>query len=222
MIASTPNPKVRFRPFTLSDIQIFTRVWIQPRSVLGYINEYRYDTYTITLLALAAIAGSLELAAANSLGEHMTLPFLLVMTGIMGGIVGTIVFYIYAAVMSWTGEWVAGLGSTNSIIRVFAYSLVPIVFVLLLIIAKIAVFGRDLFQEEMTLASYDSETATFYVIASTLEVALTVWSLSLTIVGVSQAQRITIGKAALNVLLSGMIILSAIAVLSIPFLYFEA
>jgi hypothetical protein len=221
MIASQ-NPKVRYRPFTLSDLQIFTRIWIRPKGVLGYINEYRYDTYTITLLVLAAIAGSLELAAANSFGEHMTLPFLLVITSIVGGIVGTIVFYVYATVMSWTGEWVAGLGSTNSIIRVFAYSLVPIVFVLLLIIAKILVFGRDLFQEEMKLANYDSGTATFYIVASSVEVALAAWSLYLTVVGVGQAQRISFGKSALNVLLSGSIIISIIAILSIPFFYFES
>ena len=217
MIASQ-NPKVRYRPFTLSDFQIFTRIWVRPKGVLGYINEYRYDTYTIALLVLAAIAGSLELAAAVSFGEHMTLPFLIVMTSIIGGILGTIVFYIYAGVMSWTGEWVAGLGSTNSIIRVFAYSMVPIIVVLLLIIAKIAIIGRDLFQDEMDLAKIHRETATFYIIISALEVALVVWSFYLTVVGVSQAQRITIGKAALNVLLSGLIIGSVVAVASIPFL----
>lgn len=222
MIVSSPNPKVRFRPFTLSDVQIFTRIWIQPRAVLGYINEYRYDTYTMSLLVLAGIAGGLELAAASSFGEHMTLPVLLVITSIIGGIVGVIVFYIYAAVMSWTGEWVAGLGSTNSIIRVFAYSLVPVVFALFLIIAKIGIFGRDLFQAEMRLVNYDSGTKTFYIIASALEVTFVAWSLYLTIVGVSQAQRIKFSKAALNVLLSGLIIISGLAILSIPFLYFES
>ena len=212
------NPKGRYRPFTLSDVEIFTRIWVQPRMVLGYINEYRYDTYTLALLLITAVAYSLELAAANTLGEHMTLPLLLVITTVLGGILGTIIFYIYAAVTSWTGEWFTGLGSTNGIIRVFAYSMTPILFVLLLIIAKVVVFGPDLFKEDMNLVAYDSATSLFYVIASTIELTLAIWSIYLTVVGVSQAQRISIGKSALNVLTSALIIAIAVAVCTLPFL----
>lgn len=186
--------------------------------VLGYINECRYDTYTLPLLSLAAVASSLELAAATTIGEHMTLPVLLVITVTAGGLAGLIIFYLYATVMSWTGELFMGLGSTNSIVRVFAYSMVPMVFALILIIAKILVFGRDLFGEEMSLVEYDRGLAAFYVIASSAELTLAIWSIYLIVVGVSQAQRMSIGKSALNVLISGLIIAFAVAVCTLPFL----
>lgn len=211
------NPKVKYRPLVLTDFEIFTRIWIQPGNVLGYINEYRYDSYTLALLLITAIATSLELAVIVSIGEQLTFAVLLSVCVFLGGLLGLILFYIYAAVVNWTGEWFDGLGSTNALIRVFAYAMFPMTFVLIFVIAKILVFGDELFDERMNLASFRSELAAFYIIASTIEITLAIWAIYLAVVGVSQAQRISPVKSLLNVAISALIIAAVVGVLALPF-----
>jgi hypothetical protein len=211
------NTKAKYRPFALSDIEIFGRIWIQPASVLGYVNEYRYDRYTLLLLVITAVAGSLELAIAFSLGERMTLPVLLAVCFFLGGLLGLVAFYIYAAVVSWTGDWFDGLGSVNALVRVFAYAMFPMVFILLLVIAKILVFGAEIFEDRMDLNEYDSKASGFYLIACTIELTLVACSFYLTVIGVSQAQRFSTLTSLLNVTISALILCLLAGAIALPF-----
>ncbi|WP_424963423.1 hypothetical protein [Ekhidna sp.] len=45
---------------SLSDRQIFTLIWTQPRVVFRYLEEHSYDKFLYTLLILAGISSALN------------------------------------------------------------------------------------------------------------------------------------------------------------------
>ena len=101
----------------LTDREIFTKIWISPRLVFKFLNDNRYDKYVHILLILAGITRTLDRASTNNMGDDMSLFGVLAISIILGGLLGWISYYIYAALMSWTGKWLKGQGDTNSLLR---------------------------------------------------------------------------------------------------------
>ena len=148
-----PEAKFRHRPM-LTDADIFTRIWKQPRLVFTYLSEFEYDRYTYVFLFIAAATTSLELAIANDLNKGMTFSFIIVISIIAGGIFWTLIFFTFAALACRIGEWFGGQATTISIVRVMAYGMLPIIMASLLTILKIVLFDIDLFREDFSVRNY--------------------------------------------------------------------
>jgi hypothetical protein len=215
-----PQPqRVKFRrPLILTDLDIFTRIWAQPRLVFAYLNEYQYDRYTIVLLFLAAATAGLEIAITNHLNKGMSLSVIIITSVVAGGIFWTIVCYIFAAVVSWMGEWFGGQATIVSTVRVIAYGLFPVSIASVFTVLKIILFDIDLFREDFNPNNYDPELSAFYVVSSLLQLALSSGSLFFIIIGISQVQRMSIGVAMLNLILPALILAVVAGIIAIPFL----
>lgn len=219
-VTTTPQPqKVKFRRrLVLTDGDIFTRIWVQPRLVFAYLNEFQYDRYTFVLLFLAAATAGVELAIAIHFNKGMSLSIIIFTSIVGGGILGTIVFYLFAAVASGIGNWFGGQATVVSIVRVIAYGLFPVVIGSVSTILKIILFEIDLFREEFNPNNYVPELSAFYVISSLLQLALASSSLFFIVIGMSLAQRMPIGVAMLNVILPALILAVVAGIIAIPFL----
>lgn len=124
------NPEVD----QLSDKDIFTKIWTSPRQVFKFINDNSYNKYVTLLLILSGISRSFDQASLKNLGDSMSLWEILAISIIGGGLLGWISFYIYASLVSWTGKWLDGQGNTNSIFRMLAFSMLPSIVALVLLI----------------------------------------------------------------------------------------
>jgi hypothetical protein len=219
-VTITPQPqKVKFRRrLILTDGEIFTRIWVQPRLVFAYLNEFQYDRYTFVLLFLAAAATGMEFAIANHFNKGMSLSFIVTVSFVAGGIIGAIVFYIFAAVVSGMGEWFGGQTTIVSTARVVAYGLFPVVIAFVFTVVKIILFDIDLFREDFDINKYAPELSAFYVISSLVQLALASVSILFMVIGVSQVQRMSIGMAMLNLILPALILAVVAGIIAIPFL----
>jgi len=202
----------------LTDADIFTRIWKQPRLVFTYLSEFEYDRYTYVFLFIAAATTSLELAIANDLNKGMTFSFIIVISIIAGGIFWTLIFYTFAALACRIGEWFGGQATTISIVRVMAYGMLPIIMASLFTILKIVLFDIDLFREDFSVRNYAPGLSAFYVISSLSQLALAVSSIYLIVIGTSQLQQMPIGVAILNLILPALILAVALAIIVVPFL----
>ena len=216
----TPEPpEAKFRhKIILTDGDIFTRIWKQPRLVFNYVSEFDYDRYTYVLLFIAAATTSLELAAAAHVNKGMTFSFIIVTSIIVGGVLWTLIYYTFAALASRIGEWFGGQANTISIVRVMAYGMLPIIMASLFTILKIVLFDIDLFREEFSVRNYAPGLSAFYVISSLSQLALAMSSIYLIVIGMSQLQQMPIGVAILNLILPAIILAVAIAVIVVPFI----
>lgn len=199
----------------LTDKEVFSKIWLNPREVFGFIHHYQFDKFMILIIILNGISNSFDKAVSKDLFEIKTLPVTLLII-ILGGIIsGFIGFYFYSAFISWTGHWLKGKASTSEIVRVLAYGSLPSIGSLVLVILQLIIFRGYLSTTDGLL--YDSFNVSnllllFFLL---LELILSIWSIVLTVVGVAVVQDFSIGKAIFNLILPILIL----SVIFVPFLY---
>jgi len=101
----------------LTDRDIFTKIWISPQVVFKYLNDTRYDKFVWVLLMLAGFGSAFDRASARHIGDRFPLIGVLAICIVIGGIFGWISYYIYAALLSWTGKWLRGNAYTDSLVK---------------------------------------------------------------------------------------------------------
>lgn len=194
----------------LTDKDLFTQIWTSPRQVFRYINDNRYDKYVTILLILAGISRSFDRAMIKNIGDKMSLWAIIGTCIILGGLLGWIIYYVYAALVSWTGKWLDGKGNTSSILRILAYAMLPTAIGLIFFIPQLAINGIDLFKRDgdVTSTSWIFNVIIFGSIF--LQGVLTIWTLVFCIVGIAEVQKFSLGKAILNILLPIIFLISIV------------
>lgn len=187
----------------LTDKEIFLRIWTSPRLVFKYINDNDYGKYVTILLLLAGIYSAFGRAINKDMGDSMPLWGVLAICIIGGGLLGWISYYIYAALVSWTGGLLHGEGDTDSILRIMSYATLPQILTLVPLFLRILVSGNEVFQSG---ESSDWISVMLLFGSSALGVCLSFWALALAVIGVSEVQKLSIWKSALNLLLPILIL----------------
>ena len=192
-----------------TDKEIFTKIWVNPRPIFKLINHFRYEKHLTILLVLAGITNAFDRSEASFLNSSDSIGITIVGSIVGGALFGWISFYIYSFLIRFTGKWLGGQADTDSILRVLAYSAIPSISTLILIIFKLFLVGSDLFENVLTYG--------FTIIESILGI----WTFVLSVVGISEVQQFSIGKAILNILLPVIILVVPIALLIVAFTGFH-
>lgn len=212
------NIESKFQEFetydTLSDKEIFTKIWTEPRRVLKYINETKYEKYFYILLFLAGVSGAFDKAVNKNMGENVSLLGIVAGCVILGGFLGWLSYYIYAALLSWTGKWLDGKGDTDSIYRVLAYAMIPSAISLVFLVRQIAVYGIDLFIKDGDLVNAGIVGNIVFWGSILLEIILGIFTIIFSVIGLSEVQKISVWKAILNLVLPLLIILGPIVIIA--------
>lgn len=190
----------------IDDNTIIQTVLTNPKKAFEFIHYYRYENYMKPLLVLAGISSAFDRAVNNNSGDKMSLAGVIFLSVLMGGLLGWISFYIYAALIRWTGSWIQGKAKTDDILRIIAYAYVPTILTMIFMIFQIVILGNAYFQSTTDITSYSLLTQIIYYGCAFIQVALAVWTLVLLVIGVAEAQKFTLGKAFLNILLPILII----------------
>ena len=201
----------------LTDKDLFTKIWTSPRQVFRYINDNHYDKYVTVLLVLSGISRSFDRASMKNMGDKMSIWAILGLCIILGGLLGWISYYIYAALVSWTGKWLKGQGDTSSILRIFSYAMIPSIIALVFLIPQIGIYGVEIFKEDGEITSAGWISNIFVYGSMFLEVVLGIWTLIFCVVGISEVQKLSIGKAILNLLLPLLVFLVPILIIVLLF-----
>jgi hypothetical protein len=180
----------------LTDKQVFTEIWTNPRMVFKYINENRYEKYMIALLFLAGVSSSIDRASLKNMGDKSELLSIIGLSIVLGGLFGWISYYLYSAMLSWTGKWLDGQGDTKSILRVLSHALLPSIISIVFLIPQIAVYGNEIFKSNIMVYS-----------CMAVDVVLGVWTMILCVLAISEVQKLSIGKSILNLLLPLFVII---------------
>lgn len=185
----------------LSDKDIFTKIWISPRLVFKFINENNYTKFTTILLILGGITSALNRASAVNMGDIMPLWSVLIVCMLGGAVFGWLYFYIYAALLSWTGKWLKGIGNTKALFRMISYALIPSMVVLFTFILRIVLIGNEEFQGNVDVLNNGFLTTTLFSFSLFVELVIGVWTLVILVIGISEVQKLSIGKSILNLIL---------------------
>lgn len=198
---------------TLTDKEVFTKIWTTPRQVFKFINNSQYEKYMFVLLVLSGISRAFDRASSGNMGDRMSLFSVIALCVVMGGLLGWLSYYIYAALISWTGKWLGGIETTYSILRVLAYAMIPAVCGMVLLIPQIAIFGQELFRSDADIYAMGQSHVLLLYGFALVEFALGIYSLVLLVIGVSEVQKISVGKSILNLILAVLVIVLPILIL---------
>jgi len=89
---------------SISGKEIFSKIWTKPREVFKFINDRHYGKYVNLLLLLGGISRAFDRASTKNMGDQMSILEILGVCIIIGGLLGWISYYFYAALLSWTGK----------------------------------------------------------------------------------------------------------------------
>ena len=193
--------------------EIFTKIWIFPRKVFRFIQAKKYDEYVYILLILVGIVRGFDRAIEKNLGDNLSLGAVLGFSIIGGGLLGWISYYIYAALLSWTGKWIGGRADTRALLRVLAYGSIPSIVALIFFIPQIGIYGIDLFRENGDLIEGTLIENMAFWGAVFLEMILAIWTLVLIIIGTAEIQNMSIATAILNLLLPVIVIILPVLII---------
>lgn len=198
----------------LTDAEIFTKIWTSPRLVFRYLNETRQDKLMYVLLFLAGVINAFDKASQRHMGDKLPFVAVLALCIVLGGFLGWISYYIYAALISWTGKWLEGKGDTDSLLRMISHALIPSITILLLLIPQILIVGNEMFQSDAGTSEPEVWSMVIAHCISYIEAILGIWSLALIVIGVSEVQQLSIGKSILNMFLATLVIIVPIAMIA--------
>lgn len=201
----------------LTDKEIFSKIWTSPREVFKFINDKHYDKYVNLLLVLAGISRAFDRASMKDMGDKMSIWAILGLCIIIGGLLGWISYYIYAALLSWTGKWLKGKGDTTSILRILSYAMTPAIIALSFLIPQIGIYGNEVFKADGDITSAGLISNIFVYGSMILEFILGIWTIVFCVIAVSEVQKLSIGKSILNLLLPFLVFTVPIIIIVLIF-----
>jgi hypothetical protein len=196
---------------------IFIKILTSPREAFRFINNYKYEKHLYILLCLGGIVRAFDRAASKNMGDQFSILAIISICIISGGLFGWISYYIYATLMSWCGGWFNARGNPQSILRILAYALFPSILGLVMLIPQILIYGNEIFKSESDIETTDLINFSFFYGLIFIELVLSVWSFILIIIGISEVQKLSIGKSILIVLLPAMLIITFALILFLLF-----
>ena len=106
--------------------------------------------------------------------------------------------------LSWTGGWLKGRAQSDSFVTVVAWSAVPSICSVFLIIPRLLIFGEDPFYFDIQVQGLFKVIA--FALMAVIGIGLSIWTLVILIQGIAIVQQFNLKKAAVNALLPVLVI----------------
>jgi len=172
----------------LSDL--FFKIWTEPNQVFNEIMKHPYKKETFILLFLLGLDSSFDFGY----GFHtpISLPF----TMLVGGILAVILGFIFSFVALWTGSWFNGQAGFKDLLKVTAFSSIPIIIGNLISLAFLCYrwFSYYNMDDPNQLIGVQYNYHIYLILI------LSIWSLVLFGIGLRKAQKFSIFKTIFNLI----------------------
>lgn len=190
-------------------------MWMQPRATIQQIIDDDPKKLVLLLAACSGVFETLSRASERSTGDNLDLPIIFAMAIILGPIGGIIGLYISGALIGWTGRWIGGKASFVQVRAAIAWSMVPFLWLSLLWIPELILFGREMFTTEMP-RTQASDFLVFTLISfGVVEIAGGIWTVIVYLKSLGQVQGFSAWKALGNVLLAAFVVIVPVAIVAV-------
>jgi hypothetical protein len=197
----------------VNESKLIYEIWIKPTQTLKYILNTCPEKYVTLFIVLGGITEAINKASNKNNGDNMSTMAVLSFAIIGGALFGWISYYLYAFFLSITGKWLNGRAEPQQFRTVLAWASVPTISSLLLLIPELLIFGDDLFRSE--LSNSELSYTLLYGIFSLIEMVLGIWTIIITVKGISIIQEFGIGKSILNLFLPALLLIGVVVVFAL-------
>ena len=176
-------------------------IWVHPRKTIKGIVESNPNYCLWVLSAIFGFSSLIGIAQTISLGNHLSLLAIVVLSAILSPIWGFLIFSLSAWLLFQTGKWIGGSGDVPSIRTVVAWSHVPASLTVVVWTLLLFLFGQQLLQNVSLPADLTIGKTFLVFVGALIQMTASVWGVVIFINGLMVVQLFSIGKALLNVLL---------------------
>lgn len=167
-------------------------IWTKPRATVAAVIK-RNPTYHLWILAgLSGIPFALQLFQSMLLERTYPLSFLLVIA-IASFLIGISIITLMSLLFFWAGKWLGGRANFSAVRVAVAWANAPNlvqIFLLLLFLFKQSSFHWNSFHTQVSLIQW----------------VISIWSLVILLLGISQAEGFSVWKAIITFFLASIII----------------
>jgi hypothetical protein len=173
-------------------------IWLSPISTFRHLLKTGHGPKINLLFFGAAITATLKQFAGFLLNfeDFSAETFMLIGSGTLLVWMG---YHAYAWALGWCGRWFNGKAGTNGLRVILAWSLIPSIASIALIVPKLFFFGPSLFSSEKEMLSQDYSWP--YAVLGFFDLLLLAWTVVILIKGLMLVHDFGLGKAILTSLL---------------------
>lgn len=188
-------------------------IWLRPKATIQKVVDSDPRRFVLVLAALGGFFETLNRASGRSLGDSLDFWSVLLFAVVVGGLGGIASLYIAGALVAWTGSWIGGKAPPNHIRAASAWGFVPFLWVSLLWIPELLLFGREMFTTDTP--RLDSSDALIFAFIAMVAVQLVggLWALVTYVKCVGQVQGFSAWKTLGNLIMAALIFVIPVALL---------
>ncbi len=186
----------------MSELSInpWTRLWRRPRATFRALLDEAPTYSVLTLAILGGIPGGFAQAVKWNAGAFMSLPLVLLLSLLLGGLLGLLELYVLSWLIAYSGRWFGGQAGPLQMRTIVAWSNLPNALGLLSWLLMLLVLGPALFLPKDPQMMMQHTLSPLLTVASLAQITLAIWSLVLLVIGVGVAQGLKLGKTLLSLL----------------------
>jgi hypothetical protein len=195
-------------------INPWTGIWVRPRETIRAIIETN-PGYRIPLLCfIYGFPMALQLAQNFAMGNTHSIAAIIIASLLLAILLGAIMINLAAALFSWTGKWIGGVGTFQQVRAAVAWSTVPSIVSSVLWMIGIAGFGVREFRSDFAQTQFTSNELTIIFMAAVVQIVIAVWGIIISLQTLGEVQGFSAWKALLNILIPIGIIFVGVFILA--------
>jgi hypothetical protein len=189
-------------------------MWVRPRETIRAIVQFK-PGYLFPLLCLIyGFPLLLQMAQNFSLGDRFPMGGIVIGALVGAVFIGMIGINLVAALFYWTGKWIGGTGTFQTIRAAVAWSNVPNLVNSLIWVVNMASFGNRLFTHGFVETPFVGNELALIFFTSLVQVVIAVWGFVIVLKALGEVQGFSAWKALLNVLIPFFIVLVGLSILA--------
>jgi hypothetical protein len=193
-------------------------IWTKPRATIQQIIDTNPKHLVLLLATIGGFSTALDRASTRSLGDKLDWTMILLIVAIVGPIAGIITLYIGSALLRWTGKWIGGNASSQSIRAAIAWSTVPEILALVLWIPALALFGPEMFTSEIPSIQENPALNIAFLSIAAVGITVGIWQFVIYLKCLGQVQGFSAWKALGNSFMALMVVILPIVTIYVTLL----
>ena len=172
----------------------FLTIWIRPRSTIRGIIDVNPNHWVIPLASAGGILQTLQTESSLHLGSRLSLPAILMISVVVGPLIGLLGLYVGAWFVAVTCRPFGGWADPKEVRTALAWSSVPLLATAPFWAIRIALLGTEMFALPKPSLVSNPAMIALLIVSIILEIVLSVWWLVVTLIALGEVQHISTWK----------------------------
>jgi hypothetical protein len=181
-------------------------IWTKPRATIRQIVEIDEEHMVLLLAAVGGFSTALALFPHVGSEKNIDCTGIITLCLVFGAFFGVVWLYVFSALIVWTGRWLGGSCPVEHIRCAIAWSNVPDLWTLSLLIPGLALFGKAFFSAELPALDSDPSLLCLYWGFGVIRLVVCVWEFIVLLKCLGEVQGFSAWRALGNLALVCLVV----------------